>query len=357
MTPGAVPSAVRRPGRADLEAFGAAFDRAAGAGRLRVHHLRLAGRAVLLRIAGADLDAMVAPPLTHLAHDGGDAPPALRIDLWDEGDTGIPGPGCRVDETLGVDGEVSVSRDGRLVDHRRARSRCLYDRDGGRIIGWSRFQGRACLYERGRPLHVPLALWHADVGAPVAHAALVAEHGRGVLLPGMGGSGKSTTALCCLEAGLSYLGDDYTALEERAEGGFVGHSLYGSSHLEPHHLRRFPRLRDHARPPQDPREDKSLVLLPALYPGGFLPAAPIAAIALPRVADIRSTRARRCGAAEALRALAPSTILMIPGRGAAGLAALARLVAAVPAYRLELGRDLDSIAPAVRGLLEEVPTR
>jgi hypothetical protein len=60
---------------------------------------------------------------------------------------------------------------------------------------------------------------------------------------------------------------------------------------------------------------------------------------------------RPVGAAEALRALAPSTVLQHGHHGAAGLEMAAELVRRVPAYALDLGDDIAAVAPAIRDLL------
>ena len=46
----------------------------------------------------------------------------------------------------------------------------------------------------------------------VVHAASVGTKDGAVLIVGKGGSGKSTSALACLNAGMYYLGDDYTLI-------------------------------------------------------------------------------------------------------------------------------------------------
>ena len=130
------------------------------------------------------------------------------------------------------------------------------------MIGWSCYRQQVSLYERGRPLHVPLCLWHCDQGFQVMHAGLVAEHGAGVLFPGMGGSGKSTTCLSCLEAGLQFLGDDFIALSQDADDIFIGHSLFGSAHLEPEHLLRFKTLRHPPSPAPSRRCARNDIVLP-----------------------------------------------------------------------------------------------
>ncbi|MDR3117432.1 MAG: hypothetical protein LBT98_02585 [Puniceicoccales bacterium] len=56
------------------------------------------------------------------------------------------------------------------------------------------------------------------------HAAAVGWKGRGVLICGRGGRGKSTLALSCLVSGFQYVSDDYLILERN--GGLFVHPIY-----------------------------------------------------------------------------------------------------------------------------------
>ena len=307
----------------------------------------LGGQHVHLRCVGDQLHQLVTRPLAHLRTDAMTGiTPRLTIDLWDELETGVDCDGCVIDDTLDINGEI-VCSDGRHVVYRRARSKTAYDRQRGHMIGWSAYGDQACLYELGRPLHALLSYWHTDAGLQVMHAGLVAAPndsvGAGVLFPGMGGSGKSTSALTCLEAGWWYLGDDYIGLAGDAQHGFVGHSVYNSSHIEPHHLERFAHLKSHAIPARNEQEDKYLVLLNDIYPGQFLCSVRIRAIAIPRITDKHESQWQPAKRSQALLALAPSSVVMIPGQHPKSLDRLAQLIQDTPCYWLYLGRDLQSI--------------
>jgi hypothetical protein len=53
-------------------------------------------------------------------------------------------------------------------------------------------------------------------------------------------------------------------------------------------------------------------------------------------------------------ALAPSSILQVPGTQAGALRAMARVVSALPCYALELGSRADLIPGVVAGLLADL---
>jgi hypothetical protein len=185
----------------------------------------------------------------------------------------------------------------------------------------------------------------------VIHAALVSKNGEGVLFAGKGGTGKSTAALACLEAGFDYLGDDYIGLDASEDSIFVGYRLYTATWLMAHHLVRFPRLIPHAIYPQRPAQEKTLVLLSRMFPRQLSAVASIRALVLPRITSNPSVQIRPASKAEALFALAPSSILLRPGSGPATLNKLARLAEGIPCYWLDLGEDLTEIPNRIIELL------
>jgi hypothetical protein len=63
------------------------------------------------------------------------------------------------------------------------------------------------------------------------------------------------------------------------------------------------------------------------------------------------TSFRPASQAEALLALAPSSVMFLPGASARSLDKLGKLVECVPCYWLELGRDVDRIPDAVRRMM------
>ncbi|MGH7717710.1 MAG: hypothetical protein ACREON_02545, partial [Gemmatimonadaceae bacterium] len=206
-----------------------------------------------------------------------------------------------------------------------------------------------------RPIPFILPLWLQDHGLQLVHAGLVSRGGQGVLFGGNNGTGKSTCSLLCLCAGLEFLSDDHVGLQELEDGTFVGHSIYASTRLEPDHLTRFPLLAPHAIPSNNPMESKSLVQLAELFPERMRPSSTVRALVLPRIVSGTHARLSPVSRGEALRTLAPSSLLMLPFMPARhGFDKLVRLVERVPSYRLEMGSDLDAIPARVGELLESI---
>jgi hypothetical protein len=307
-------------------------------------------------VVGEALSQCIRSAFAHLGGTG--STPPLTVDLWDEAETGVrashaperwPAP------SWGVGGGLLISFDGgRVVGHRLDHSVVWLDRESQRIVGSVTSADGLSLHERGKPLHYLLSLWHNDRGAYVIHAGLVAKAGRGVLFAGVGGSGKSSTALACTCGGFDFLGDDCVALEARADGRFLGHSVYSGAWVERDNLARFAALSAHVAAGLAP-EDKALVRLDEAHPERLVRSAEIRAIVLPRVTGLAASRVRPASQGEALLALAPSSIVLFaPSPGADGVRQLGGLVRRIPAFWLELGTDVVSIPRAVDQVLEHV---
>jgi hypothetical protein len=119
-------------------------------------------------------------------------------------------------------------------------------------------------------------------GLQLVHAAAVGNSNGGVLIGGKGGSGKSTTALTCLESKLNYIGDDYTLLGLDS-GRPVVHSLYNSAKLNSDHVQRFPTLLPKVSNPDRLADEKALLFVNEHYPAKVATQLPVRAVLLPRV--------------------------------------------------------------------------
>ncbi len=317
---------------------------------------RFAGHVLRLRLVGRELAARVPAALAHL-RVGDAASPGLLVDLWDEAACGVTAPLAPGDfEDAGTvwhlgDGGLLISAEGgRVIGHHLRGATVWLDRQRQHIVGSVPSAADMSLHQRGKPLQALISVWATDRGLQPLHAAAVARGNRGVLFPGRGGSGKSTCALACAAAGFDYLGDDWVALETLPGGSFAAHSLYSSAWLDPLQAARSAAILPAGIAGSDPQELKLLLLLAEAHRFRFAASTRIAAIALPRIAD--TCRLRPASRAEALFALAPSSILELrPRQSAAALERLAKLVEAVPAFWIDLGRDLDCIPPLIAGML------
>ncbi|REJ66499.1 MAG: hypothetical protein DWQ31_14535 [Planctomycetota bacterium] len=276
----------------------------------------------------------------------------MQVQLWDVGAANVAPP--RV--TPPASGKYWRSDDGLWVAHFQPHGMTLLDVAGGRVVGWVAGADRILPWERAKPLLAELTVWLMSQGVVGTHGGFVGRDGEGVLLVGKGGSGKTTTALCCLDAGFEFLGDDHVELEERAAGEFICHGLYASTALWPEHAKRFPRLSTSQMQdvPQTDRP-KPCFLLPPQVAAALARPSRVRAVVVPQVDGQEVTTFEPISRLPALLAMAPhSLIARFPIAARDGLDFMGRVVERVPCFRLNLGSDLAQIPAVMSQLLDRV---
>ncbi len=185
----------------------------------------------------------------------------------------------------------------------------------------------------------------------LTHAAAIGTSKGGVLLIGKGGSGKSTTALSCINSGFFYVSDDYCLLT--TDPVPYVYSLYNSAKLDADNIQKFPNLAPAISNTDHLDSEKALFFLYEYCSEKMATGFPIRAILLPRVSGHPETKLTPASPAESLTALAPSTIFQLPGAGVAAFQIMVRLVQQIPCYTLELGTNLSRIPDVILCLLSE----
>jgi hypothetical protein len=312
----------------------------------------IGGYYVRLRFSGPALLSLTSA-LEHLAAED-HSTPDLTICLWDSESTGqrmVPRP-WQTDDFLarGVIQGYNTERIYTAFQHGSAAVSIL-DNERNLAIFWAP-DALLPYWETGSPLRTILHWWLLSRGLQLVHAAAVGNSSGGVLIGGKGGSGKSTTALACLESDLSYVGDDYTLLQ--LDPAPVVHSLYNSAKLNSDHVQRFPTLLPKIANVERSREEKALLFVNEHYPSKVAKRLPVRAILLPRVTGLERTRLKGVSVATALAALAPSTIFQLPRAGGEAFKFLVTFARSLPCFSLELGTDLSSISPVIEELLAEM---
>lgn len=338
------------PGERFVEDLAREFERAAAASRPCELTLEVGDVGVELRFADATLARLVERAMGHLRSVSGRS--ALRIDFFAGGtlpESPWPFEAPRAKGEIGPDAPAARFR--ACLQPELPALHC-YDRSARRGWVWYRDPERLPSWEHP---HLPLRILHfalADFGWFTVHGAVVERDGGGILMPGRSGAGKTTTALAALAGGYGFLGDDHvlvrTALEPEAA------ALFATARLTPESERLLAPLglRAPVAAPATPPSDKSLFYV-GDFPGARLARrARLEAIALPRRAPV-DRAPERASPAEALRDLAPSTVLFLPHAGAIGtFERLAGLVRSVPAYRVPLGPELSEVGGCLDRLRE-----
>ena len=204
-------------------------------------------------------------------------------------------------------------------------------------------------WERAAPLRWLLDGLAQTLGLVVVHAAVVGKGGRGIMIGGPGGIGKSTLALACVARGMDYVSDDYCLLTQ-ADAPTAA-NLFTTAKLEKH----SPMIKSIARrlkpTSTDMSGDKAIFFL---RPDQIVPELRIQAIVLPRFAE--QTRIEPVSSQEGMQQIAPSSIAQSEADGAFLARSLATLTRAVPVYRLHSSPDLDRCAGMISDIVDNEPT-
>jgi hypothetical protein len=185
-------------------------------------------------------------------------------------------------------------------------------------------------------------------GMHVIHGAAVGnDEGTGVLLAGASGRGKSTTALICAASGMRIIGDDYIVLDTSADA-LRARFLYDIVKLLPD----SPACA--LLPDVDAvlvrADGKAHIQLSDVLAAQQIDVLNLKAIAVPQIAAQTGTPKQVSGQ-KTLLALAPGSILQLPGTQRDTFPALVRACRELPAYELEVGPDIDAIPAAVSKML------
>ena len=305
------------------------------------------GSAVLrLRFAGPALVEPMSRALAAIAIDAVDHAD-LTICCWDSDSTGtpIPAPYWPM-SSYGAKGHIIGFNTATFhtLYNPGIRTLHLYDRSSNTDQHWVAAAERIPQAQRSAPLRECLHWWSRDLPLQLMHAGAVGFADGGVLLAGRSGSGKSTTALACLASDLLFASDDYVGVATAPQPWV--HSLYSTAKLVPDNLSRFPELSSKLSNSDRLATEKALVDVHAHFPARVISGFPIRAILLPRVTGARDTQLRPATAADAVLALAPTTVAQLEGHSRETFAKIVAISGSVPSYWLDVGTDLTRI-PAV----------
>jgi hypothetical protein len=314
--------------------------------------IRLADASIRLCFADGYLASQLGRAFAHLACESEDEP-ELTIYAWDAAAAGAVAPSLPALEPGSPRGTTVYSAaEGQQVVCRPALGQLSgYDRTTASAWFWCRSGRELPFWERAAPFRQILHWWLPERGTLFVHGAAVGYLSGGLLLVGAGGSGKSSCALSSLTSDLLYAGDDYVAVQIEPEPRVV--SLYCSGKLEPSHAELFPHLPPPSFAGDGTVEEKSVFYVAERFPTRMCRGFPLRAIVAPRVQG-STPRVGELPAAQALAALAPSTLLQLVPGGQEALSAMAGLLRRVPAFRLEVGGPIEELPRALQQLLREV---
>ena len=322
----------------------------------------LGGYVICLRFAGEGSIPYVASALAHLKCQPVEEP-SLTVCLWDSLSTQVKLPlliSSLLEYTdlmwkINQKGEIPAYNGDRIKTICKLRPAILtvMDTETNIAVQWTNDVAQIPYYEKGAPLMAVINWWNSQLNRQCVHGGAVGNKDGGVLLVGKGGSGKSSTALACLNSDLLYVSDDYSLIEPSPHP-YV-YSLYNTAKLKGVlDLDRFPNLAPLVSNAQKLESEKALFFLQEHYPAKIVNGFPLKAVLMPKVTGKKDTKLVPASSSQGLKALAPSTIAQLPGITPNSFRIMSNVVKQLPCYVLEVGTDIPQIPQVISDLLEEL---
>lgn len=277
----------------------------------------------------------------------------LTVCLWDDASTGtkMPPPPWLGYATYMPRGDIRGYNTERIRTAFQMGSDvlCTMDIAQKRAIYWTRNAEHLPQWEIGSPLRLILHWWLQQHGLQFVHAGAVGFPEGGVLLVGKGGSGKSTTALTCLNSNLRYVSDDYCLIS--SDPVPTAYNLYNTGKVGEDNIHRVPHLKQFISNVDRLDQEKALFFLNEVMPQKLVGNFPLKAVLIPRVTGQVDTVLTPSSATEGLKALMLSSMKQLAGAGPVAVQAMKGLVEQIPSFYLELGTDLTQIPGTIADLL------
>lgn len=204
-------------------------------------------------------------------------------------------------------------------------------------------------WEPGAPLRAFLHWEYAARGMRLAHAGTLGLSGKGVLLAGAGGAGKSGTVVAGLLHGLDSVGDDYVLVDTADK--VTARPLFATLKQDP---RGFERLGlGHRLDPARPLnwQGKHQFHLADVAARRTPASLDIIALMVPHISGNEASSIMSMPRKDAMIALAPSGIAQMPGERESGFRFFSELTRLLPCYRLSLGTRPEEIAETISAFL------
>lgn len=307
----------------------------------------IAGFKIRLRFAGEALIPYVIPAIAHLAIEP-ISDPALTVCLWDSASTNTaapppPSPNHHILKR----GEMQELINDRIYTSFQwgANTLSILDRDRNLAIYWVDSTKHIPYWETGACLRTIFHIWMSQRKIQLVHAGAVGLPSGGVLLVGKGGSGKSTTALSCLNSELFYASDDYSLIT--AEPTPTVFSIYSTGKKNADDLERLPFLNQAISNRDRLNSEKAVYFLNDYFPEKIISSFPLCALFIPRITGKPNTTLTPTSTATGLSALVPSTIMQLSGAGKEACQIMMNVVNQLQCYYLELGTDIEQIPQVI----------
>ncbi len=200
-------------------------------------------------------------------------------------------------------------------------------------------------WDQAAPLRSFLHWEYAARGMRLTHAGTLGIGGKGVLLAGSGGAGKSGTVVAGLINGLDSVGDDYVLID-RADR-VTARPLFATLKQDPEGFRRL-KLKDRLKTYQPLNwQGKHAFHINEIAPRPIPARLDIMALMVPHISGGTKSTIMSISRKDAMIALAPSGVVQMPGEREAGFRFFSEITRDLPCWRLSLGTEPQEIAGVI----------
>jgi hypothetical protein len=237
-----------------------------------------------------------------------------------------------------------------------ARGRALCDVRARRVLAAYPATDENGVWVAAHPLFtIPLAELLKREGRFMVHAAGLARDGRGLLVPGASGAGKTTLTLALLRSGFGFLADDTVFLTQRPRGAtprLAALAFPDEVDLTEQTAAFFPELVAQPDRPSPAKRPKRAVSALRVY--GVTPVweCPPVALVFPQIAPVSRSVLTPISPDEALLQLLCNVVRTDTDASQAHLNALGVLVQQCACLRLQTGRDFAALPDLLAGVLQ-----
>ncbi len=294
-------------------------------------YYRLAGFVICLHFASIDLVNRLGPALEHLRIEASESVD-FTICIWN--DSPISWPYV----SRAMRGEVTGYNTDRFYTVADIHTQVLHLFDKERNLALYRIQTKLPWWIGGSPFQLLFHWWLQTKGFQLTHAAAVGYPQGAVLMAGKSGSGKSTTSLSCMKAGMQYLGEDYCLVGNKSP--LQVHSIYNSAKIEERTLQWFPELKAHVANTWRSEKEKAFFYHHTFQPQKILLSSPLKAILSLQIEPDQESWLEPIASHEVLAPLTASTLWQLTHTGPPVFHHLKKVAESLPCYRLHLGADL-----------------
>ncbi len=324
-----------------------------------IHSLnfQLANKNLTITSAGEKLLHHTTQALSHLIVKS----PVLKekpftIFMWDENESGIslPNPPWVTPDNLLEDTFVQFHLDYYFAERFHNQSILyLYNLKENSAFCVIKDADQLINYFVAAPFIKLISVWASKQKLNILHAGCVSLNNKGVLIVGKSGKGKSSTSVQCVIDGLDYLSDDYILIDDTGEKT-VAYSIFNTGKLKFNHIEKFKKIQSFIEIGKLDQNNKPLLFLAPIFKDQIKQNTEVKAIIVPLITSNVTANYYRISSIEALKALAPSTLVQLRINGLNELKSLADLTRKFPNFCLELGSDFEDISFKVKKIIEEI---